>query len=546
MEKRRQAEEEIRKHLVELEAVNRISTALRAAQTLDEMLPHLLGETLAVLSCESGAIWLYDPASGSLRRSAATGVFTKMTPETIQPGEGITGLVFTTGVSYVSPEFHSDPRTRPEIRAQIPAGWGGACIPIRTAKETVGILYVAVQVPRRLSLDEVNLLATLAEIAGNSIHRMSLHVQTERRLERISALHAIDNAISGSLDLGFILDVFLGQVIDQLNVDAAAVLLLNAHSHRLEYAASRGFRVTSPKNLRLGLGEGLAGRAAMERVTRRIADIRLEAVEELHQPQLSLFRSEGFVAYFGVPVVAKGKVKGLLEVFHRSPLATDAEWIDFLETLAGEAAIAIDNAALFEDLQASNFLLNHAYDTTLEGWSRALELRHSETDGHAQRMVDLTLQMARAVGFSESDLIHVRRGTLLHDIGKMGIPDGILLKPGPLTEEEWAVMRLHPVYAYRLLAPITYLRPVLDIPYCHHEKWDGTGYPQGLAKEEIPLSARIFSLVDVWDALLSDRPYRPAWTRESVLDYIHARAGEQFDPRLTPVFIDLVCNSRTP
>jgi putative nucleotidyltransferase with HDIG domain len=211
--------------------------------------------------------------------------------------------------------------------------------------------------------------------------------------------------------------------------------------------------------------------------------------------------------------------------------------LDFLEALAGQAAIAIDSAELFTQLQRSNLRLTLAYDATIEGWSRALDLRDKETEGHTQRVTETTLKLARAMGLGEDELVHVRRGGLLHDIGKMGVPDGILLKPGPLTEDEWVVMRKHPTYAYDMLSPIVYLRPALDIPYCHHEKWDGTGYPRGLMGDRIPLAARIFAVVDVWDALCSDRPYRPGWPEAKVREHIRSLAGTHFDPAAVEVFL---------
>jgi putative nucleotidyltransferase with HDIG domain len=199
----------------------------------------------------------------------------------------------------------------------------------------------------------------------------------------------------------------------------------------------------------------------------------------------------------------------------------------------------MEEARFFDIVEQANVDLTQAYDTTLEGWSRAMDLRDKETEGHTQRVTDLTARLARELGVRDADLVHMRRGALLHDIGKMGVPDGILLKPGPLTDAEWAVMQKHPVHAYELLLPIAYLRPALDIPYCHHEKWDGTGYPRGLKGEGIPLAARIFTVVDVWDALTSDRPYRPAWTRDLALDYIRQEAGKSFDPKVVEVFIRL-------
>ena len=193
-----------------------------------------------------------------------------------------------------------------------------------------------------------------------------------------------------------------------------------------------------------------------------------------------------------------------------------------------------------QQIQALNAELLIAYDETLEGWARALDLRDNNTEDHSVRVMDLTMDLACAMGISEADLVHVRRGALLHDIGKMGIPDAILLKPGPLTEEEWGVMRLHPVFAYDMLSTIPFLRPALDIPYCHHEKWDGSGYPRGLSGEQIPLAARIFSVVDVWDALGSDRPYRKKWAKPKIIEYIREAAGTQFDPEIVKLFLEKI------
>lgn len=194
---------------------------------------------------------------------------------------------------------------------------------------------------------------------------------------------------------------------------------------------------------------------------------------------------------------------------------------------------------MVQDLQRANVEPTLAYETTLEGWSRALDLRDKATEGHSQRVAEMTLRLARAMGITDEQLLHLRRGALLHDIGKIAIPDAILFKPGPLTDDEWKIMRRHPVYAYELLAPIAHLQPALDIPYCHHERWDGTGYPRGLRGEQIPAAARIFAVIDDWDALNSDRPYRSAWPEETVSEYLRREAGKHFDPKVVEVFLAL-------
>jgi GAF domain-containing protein len=245
----------------------------------------------------------------------------------------------------------------------------------------------------------------------------------------------------------------------------------------------------------------------------------------------------GIRAGAGVPLIAQEKLIGFVWMGRRTGIAESE--VRLLASIADIAANAIYRATLHEQTQKDATNLALAYDTTLEGWVHALELRDQETEGHTRRVVQLTVDLARATGIREGELENIRRGALLHDIGKMGIPDSILLKPGTLDEREWEIMRQHPEYAYKLLEPIEYLRPVLDIPYFHHEKWDGTGYPHGLKGAEIPLAARIFAIVDVWDALTSARPYRPAWSKEKALAHIAEQSKKHFDPAVVETFLNI-------
>jgi len=362
-----------------------------------------------------------------------------------------------------------------------------------------------------------------------------LNRQLRRRLERIAALRRIDTAITASLDLRHTLDVCLEQARAQLRVDAADILVCCPHTHDLTYAAGKGFRTPGVHQTRLRLACRGVGQVILERRPLHIAD--LGQSSEIFD-RAPLFAAEGFVAYHAIPLVAKGQVRGVLEVFHRAPLDPDPEWLDFLETVASQVAIAIDNATLFEDLQRSHTALVLAYDATIEGWASALDLRDKETEGHTRRVTEMTLRLAQAMGVDPAEQAHMRRGALLHDVGKLGIPDAILPKPGKLTEEEWQVMRRHPEHAYNWLAPIAFLRPALDIPYGHHEKWDGTGYPRGLKGEQIPKAARIFAAVDIWDALCSDRPYRKGWPEERVREHLHSLAGTHLEPAVVEVFLE--------
>ncbi|RJP51042.1 MAG: PAS domain S-box protein [Anaerolineaceae bacterium] len=380
----------------------------------------------------------------------------------------------------------------------------------------------------------IAMLSTIRDITD----RKRAEEKIQRQLEHLTALGEIDQAISSSSDLRFTLGAVLAQVITQLGVDAADILLFHPDSHLLTFSTGRGFRTKAFERAHsLRLGEGYAGSAALKRAVVHIPDL---AARDDNPRIASALKGEAFTSYYGVPLIAKGKIKGVLEIFQRSPLNPDRDWLDFLHTLAEQAAIAIDNLTLFDDLQRSNSELMLAYETTLEGWSHALDLRDKETEGHTQRVTEMTVKLARAFGLSEAELVNVRRGGLLHDIGKMGVPDHILLKPGQLTDDEWQQMRMHPIYAYDLLSHIAYLHKALDIPYCHHEKWDGSGYPRGLKGDQIPIAARIFAVVDVWDALISERPYRAAWTEEKAREHLRASVGTHFDPQVVDAFMQFL------
>ncbi|NJN80743.1 MAG: GAF domain-containing protein, partial [Anaerolineales bacterium] len=407
------------------------------------------------------------------------------------------------------------------------AGWGGIAVPIRTANETIGVIIVGIKQPRSIEEGYIRLLTTIAEIAGNAMYRSNLFDKNEEQIRRLTTLREIDTAITSSLDLRITLNIILEYLLTKMGVSAARFLIFNLDTQMLDTLASSGFQNQESAQLSFNIGEGFATQILLNRKALYIKEFNSESNQ---------LDSENFLSYYALPLSSKGTTKGVLEIYFKETFTPNADWIDFVHTLAGQATITIDNSQLFENLQRTNQELSLAYDTTLEGWGKALELRDKETQGHTQRVTNLTLELAQQVGIPDFQLIHIRRGALLHDIGKMGVPDSILRKPGALTEEEMNEMRKHPQYAYDLLYPIPYLRPAVDIPYCHHEWWNGNGYPRGLKGEAIPLSARIFAIVDVWDALLSDRPYRKAWKQNDVLDYILNLSGKQFEPRVVDEF----------
>jgi PAS domain S-box-containing protein len=514
----------------ELEALTAVGTALRTANTHSEIIPVILEQAMNLVDAQGAAIASLDPYSDDIILKVQTEKEKTLQDIRLSPGEGITAYVFQTGEAYTCDDITQEVDfATPDLFSSSTAA---ICLPLTTSGKVISVLWVMRK--NKFEDDELKVLAAITDMTANALQRASLFEQTTLQLRRLTSLQAIDHAITGSMDLNVTLNILLDQVISQLNVHAASVLLFNTTSQTLEYSASKGFSAEALKKYRARRGGGLASQAAT----------RMEVVAcELNDCSDYPFLGEsGYVTQIAVPLIAKGQVKGVLELFHRDKLVTNPEWRIFFETLASQAAISIDNATLFADVQRANIELSMSYDATIEGWSRALDLRDQETEGHTQRVVQMTLELANTLGITGKELMHIRRGALLHDIGKMAIPDSILLKPGPLSSEEWVIMKQHPVFAYQLLHPIPYLRQALDIPHCHHEKWDGSGYPRSLKGTQIPLAARIFTVVDVFDAITSDRPYRPACSTDEALNYIRNNAGTHFEPKVVDAFFKILSN----
>ena len=333
--------------------------------------------------------------------------------------------------------------------------------------DQIGILAVSRPVNDEVDFtkEDERILSLFAGYAASAIRNLYLPAQPQPILGKLQALHYMNLVINSSMDLHLTLDELIKQITTQLNVDAAAVFLLDMSFQRLEYASGMGFQVVNFKHNHLNLNWDYAGLAAHPR---RVINCS-EPTREIRDPvRVSLMTKEGFNSYCTVPLIAKGIPKGILEIYHRTALVRNAEWFDYLETLATQIAIAIDNDTLFHNMQRSNAELETVYDATLKSWTNALELRNIETEGHCQRVMELTLRLAHLMGISDVDLACMRRGALLHDVGKIGIPDNILFKPGQLTEKEWAIVRQHPAYTYELLSSYPFMRLAMDIPLHHH------------------------------------------------------------------------------
>jgi len=366
-----------------------------------------------------------------------------------------------------------------------------------------------------------------------------LHTSPTARLDLV---YRLNQAFNSSLHLDQVLNTVLDEVIALMEAERGFVMLVD-ESDQLIVRAARGIDQQTIEHSDFHISRSL-----VERVRREgLAIITTDAQKDDRFAHQQSIVALGLRSILCVPLRIKDRIIGVIYVDHRLVTGVfTSQDRDLLTSIAASAAIAIDNARLFNDLQKSKSDLEIAYDSTLEGWAKALELRDQVTEGHTRRVTELTVALARTMGVPERDLIHIRRGALLHDIGKMGIPDSILHKRGSLTPEEYAIMKKHTVFAYEMLYPIEFLRPALEIPYCHHERWDGSGYPRGLKGIQIPLSARLFSVVDVWDALTSNRPYRSSWTEEKALTYLLRQAGKQFDPFVVQGFTYMIQSGTYP
>jgi len=528
---RKKADESLRRKLEELTVLHEIADA--GVKTMNEA--ELIDQTTRIISmafpADNCGILLWNKDEEKLvHQSSYIGLRGDQLKMDSLSGKGIIGHVFASGQSWrignvcLEPDYLSiDPRVQSEL-----------CVPLKLGERVMGVINIESERIDAFSIADEHLLETIASQVATAIEKFHLFDETRRHLKRLDALHTIDKIITSSMELAFTMGVVIDQGISVMGLDAGDVLLLNLNTQALEALVTRGFQSAGVQHGDLRLSGLFARRLVLERKAILLPD--LKKSDEPFTKDLQL-GGEGFKAYFGVPILANGQVKGVLEMFSRTPVKPEPEWADFLTALAAQSAIAIDNTRLFTALQQTNLELTVSYDATLEGWTRSLKLRDEDTEDHSQQVTDLTLALAQKMGVEQEKLVHIRRGALLHDIGKIGIPDRILLKPGKLTGEEWAIMRKHPQYAFDLLNPISYLRPALEIPFCHHEKWDGSGYPNGLKGEQIPLAARIFAVVDVWQALTSDRPYRKAWSESEALDYIRTQKGAHFDPDVVDLFL---------
>ena len=404
-------------------------------------------------------------------------------------------------------------------------------------QKVIGMIQIVNLNPDQIRDEDLELVNRAASVVAIGLQKTFLYEESQANVNKLTSLRKIEQTILENLSLPTTLDLMLDMLVRELAVDAADVLYFHADRKALQQYSRSGFRQKILNFNDLEIGVGLGGKVAETRTTLYVTD--LGASEHEVNRKLE-FETEKFVSYVGVPLITKGRLVGVLEIFQRDILKPTDDWFSLLEMVAGLAAIAIDFQNLYQNLAKSQAEISTAFDKLIVGWAEALELRGIESKGHSSRVVELTLDLAKRLDLKEEEMQDLRRGALLHDIGKMGIADEILLKKTHLSKEERKKIGKHPVDAFNLLAPVKVLDNALDIPLYHHERWDGAGYPEGISGEEIPLYARIFAVIDVWDAMLTSRPYRKAFSREEAIKHIEEQSGKHFDPKIAKAFLEMV------
>ena len=524
---------ELRQRERELTSVLDLAQALRMTHKREVIYEIVQRYLINAIGAQGASLAILDNDSQELIYAPSSGLFHIQSGIHVQVGIGAAGWVINNKKVYLNNDIQNNPG--PTLVKLAGGATSLMIAPMIVDDQVIGMVEAGALKP--WNEDDVRIFTAMAEIAAYAIQRELLSEQKEGQLQRLNTLREIDRMITGNFDSQNIMAFLLNQIVNQTNVDAADILLSSEGSSVIDYGHGVGFFQPQMRESLVTIFPGPSESVMINNEPIFIPNIMQSNRWKSFFQQLKM---ERFEAYYAVPLRAKGQTLGALEIFKRSAIKEDVDWQEFIQALAQQTAIAIENAQLIGKLKTANREMLFAYDRTIEGWAKALEIRDQTTGEHSQKVMQWTMTMAHAMGIRKpEELTQIKRGALLHDIGKMGISDSILQKPGKLTEEEWVEMRKHPQYAYDLLYPIEFLRSALDIPLYHHERWDGSGYPKGLKGKEIPLVARIFSVIDVYNAITSERPYGKPWPSAKAVEYIMEGSGKFFDPEVVQVFLKL-------
>jgi PAS domain S-box-containing protein len=519
----------------EAAAIAEVGRDISATLQLDLVLERIAAYAKDLLNAETSAIYLLESKDGRLHAVAAKGVdAAEIKNDPVEIGSGLSGNIASSKHGEIVNYAPADPRAvtvKGTVNDPFEHFMG---VPVLNRDELTGTLVVwRTGAGQEFQPPELNFLSGLAQQAAVAIENARLFQLEKDRRQEAENLQVAATAVASSLDLEQVLHTIMVALSQVIPFDSAAIRLLEGDHVRIR--ATQGSPQPEP-----------AAEQVLPASNTLLRAIHLSGKAVILADAQEDSRFEEWVGgdhvrgWLGVPLISRGTIIGYITLESGHVHAFHEKDASLAQSFAHQAAVAIENARLYSSLELANQELSKAYDTTLEGWGNALELRDKETQGHTRRVADLTIKLGRQLGVHEPELTTLRRGVLVHDIGKMGVPDHILHKKTSLTREEWEEMYKHPQYAFDLLYPIPYLRSAINVAYCHHERWNGSGYPRGLSGEDIPLPARIFAVVDVWDALLSNRPYRKAWPRGKVVQYLRHQSGVLFDPSVVKAFLNMV------
>lgn len=546
---RKKAEEKLQQNNILQEKMAALGRELAATLDLQKIYQSADSSLKEMIDCPIFAITLYEPDNHILKAAYYSNDGVVMNPEIIPVHhvqnnyiEGGRSEAFFKQTPIYSNNMHKRKNiTTGSLSGKLNEPLSSYSIPMVVDGKVIGLLEIQSYKKDAYTVEDGDWLSVVANQIGLTVQNASQFLQIQQQLAEQSILSNIDLAIASSVGTESIYPTILQHITSQTFIDAVDIYLFKPEEQILRLSAGFGFRNPELAQVDFNLGEGTTGMIALDR---RARILNSASEENPCFTQSEFWQKEEFAMFWGLPLTFHGELKGVLEIYSRSEIPNEPASLRFMESLAQQVAIAVDNIQLVSGLEKVNSELLKAYDATIEGWSKAMDMRDEETQDHTLRVMELTFSLAKEFGMTKEQLAQIRRGTLLHDIGKLGVPDQILLKPGPLSDEEWVIMKKHPVFAFEMLQHVDYLRSALAIPYCHHEKWDGTGYPRGLKAESIPLEARIFAIVDVWDALTSDRPYRKAWSCKEALQYITEQRGKHFDPEVTDIFLRIITETK--
>ncbi|HET9913133.1 MAG TPA: HD domain-containing phosphohydrolase [Anaerolineales bacterium] len=441
----------------------------------------------------------------------------------------------------LGPSIHSFPRQYVDkaIRFGTPITFqdhqeliSGGIFPLLHEERVIGLIGLLSRQTDYFKPGTMVWINALASVISDSFLR-----QENDKKEQDAVEHSISRILQASIDIQDPLPAVLALLAGVVKADAATALRYNPSLRRFDLLATHGLSAPMLAKLKLYFETGLAGKFVEERQPIWVEDI---LTSKLRSRSIGQLTEEGFRSYLALPLIGHNDFLGILEFFWSMIPDIQIQDMEFLQRVTEQISLTMERSAIVRDLRRSNEGLISTYNAMIEGLSRALELRDIETEGHTRRVSVLMMRFGEHMQIPSTQWDAIKQGALLHDIGKLGIPDAILLKPGSLTQREREVMQQHAMYGYNILAPIINLRQTLDIALYHHERWNGSGYPYGLAGEQIPLVARLFAVVDVFDALTSDRPYRPAWSHQQAVEYLREQAGRLFDPQVVQLFLEIV------